>query len=234
VGRHCSALLTYSACVACSELPKVAEQTDNVLTAPSKLTWLSTALLEIVVNHDVSLSLVRWCFCRCCCCCSSLAGALPAALSRVAPNLLTPAAAQRAGSSSATAASSQINPAVAALRVQLGLPAVPQQPPVAAPAGASTSAAAVAASASAAAAAPCMAPGVVLQELARLGQQLLGDDGSTGGSTDGGGSFTSSSSIPPDVLVSAARQHLMSSAVAQLHVAQVGVRLHERLRLVAF
>jgi hypothetical protein len=147
---------------------------------------------------------------------------LPAALSRVAPNLLTPAAAavQRAGSSNT--ASQQANPAVAALRAQLGLPAVPQQPSVVAPAGASASAAAVAASASAAAAAPCMVPGVVLQELARLGQQLLGDDGSTGGSTDGAGGFTSSSSIPPDVLVSAARQHLMSSAVAQLHVAQVG------------
>jgi hypothetical protein len=65
-----------------------------------------------------------------------------------------------------------------------------------------------------------MAPGVVLQELARLGQQLLRDDGGAGGSSDGG-SFTSRSSIPPDVLVSAARQHLMSSAVAQLHVAQV-------------
>jgi hypothetical protein len=157
-----------------------------------------------------------------CSCCSALAGALPAALSRVAPNLLnsTAAAAQRAGSSSGT--SRQTNPALAALRTQLGLPAVPQQPPVVTMTGASASAIAVAGSAAApaAAAAPCMAPGVVLQELARLGQQLLGDEGSAGGSTDGG-SFTSSSSIPPDVLVSAARQHLMSSAVAQLHVAQV-------------
>lgn len=72
-----------------------------------------------------------------------------------------------------------------------------------------------------AAAGPAMTPGAVLQQLAALGQQLLGDGDS------------SSSSLPPDVLVSAARQHLMSSAVMQLQVPQVALLLADYQHLAA-
>lgn len=98
-----------------------------------------------------------------------------------------------------------------------------------------------------------MAPGVVLQELVRLGQKLLGDDsteapGSStehgtaaataaavpgGGSSSNSSSFTTSSSIPPDVLVSAARQHLMSSEVGQLQLPQVALLLADYQHLAA-
>lgn len=104
----------------------------------------------------------------------------------------------------------QQTPGLAALRAQLGL-----APQTATAVGASIGSTATGSSASA-----FMAPGMVLQQLADLGRQLLCDN-------------NSSSSLPADVLVSAARQHLMSGAVMQLHLPQVALLLADYQHLAA-
>lgn len=76
---------------------------------------------------------------------------------------------------------------------------------------------------------PFEAPGLVLQKLAALGQQLLG----VNSSTDAINSSSGGDQLPPDVLVSAARQHLMSAAVVQLQLPQVELLLADYQHLAA-
>jgi hypothetical protein len=81
-----------------------------------------------------------------------------------------------------------------------------------------------------------------LQELAALGQQLLLESDRAPWpqqqqhpplGTTGSGSFAANSSIPTDVLVSAARQHLMSAEVMQLRLPQVALLLADYQQLAA-
>jgi hypothetical protein len=74
-----------------------------------------------------------------------------------------------------------------------------------------------------------------LQELTVLGQQLLGDGGTTAAPQGGASAAaaSTSSSIPADVLVAAARQHLMSAETAQLHVRHVVLLLADYQQLAA-
>lgn len=75
----------------------------------------------------------------------------------------------------------------------------------------------------------------VVQDLAVLGSQLL----TVGGSTPAGlgatalGSFALNNSIPTDVLVAAARQHLMSAEALQLQLHHVALLLADYQQLAA-
>ena len=70
-----------------------------------------------------------------------------------------------------------------------------------------------------------------------LGQQLLSDSGGAIGGVPLGattsGSFAANTSIPPDVLVAAARQHLMSAEVTALRLPHVALLLADYQQLAA-
>lgn len=69
-----------------------------------------------------------------------------------------------------------------------------------------------------------------------LGQQLLSDGGTAAASFGGigaAGAFASNSSIPTDVLVAAARQHLMSADAPQLTLSHVVLLLADYQQLAA-
>lgn len=69
-----------------------------------------------------------------------------------------------------------------------------------------------------------------------LGQQLLGDGdilAAPQGVVAAAGAFASSSSIPTEVLVAAARQHLMSAEAPQLRLPHVVLLLADYQQLAA-
>lgn len=76
-----------------------------------------------------------------------------------------------------------------------------------------------------------------LQELAALGQQLLtaggGALGAVGLGAAASGSFANNNSISTDVLVAAARQHLMAAEAARLHLSHVALLLADYQQLAA-
>lgn len=77
-----------------------------------------------------------------------------------------------------------------------------------------------------------------LQELTTLGQQLLSDGRSAAASSQDSGSagaagHASNNNIPTDLLVAAARQHLMSAEVLQLRLPHVTLLLADYQQLAA-
>lgn len=73
-----------------------------------------------------------------------------------------------------------------------------------------------------------------LQELAALGQQLLTEGGGALGAVGlGAATSGSNNSIPTDVLVAAARQHLMAAEASQLQLSHVALLLADYQQLAA-
>lgn len=76
----------------------------------------------------------------------------------------------------------------------------------------------------------------LMQELAMLGQHLLSDSlGEAAAQAGSGapGSFATTNNIPTEVLVTAARQHLMSAEALQLQIPHVALLLADYQQLAA-